>query len=210
MVIDFDVNAIRFDPDSGLVPAIVQDAEDGSVLMLGWMNREALEQTLDSGKVTFYSRSRKRLWEKGETSGNTLHLESISADCDSDAVLVRACPQGPACHNGTRSCFDAPGAGPLPDRTTLASVLVGLARVIEQRDLERPAGSYTSGLLQAGVLRVAQKVAEEAAETALSAVAEPDRLAEESADLLYHLLVLWRAAGLDSDRVAEELLARAR
>ncbi|MCL7974027.1 MAG: bifunctional phosphoribosyl-AMP cyclohydrolase/phosphoribosyl-ATP diphosphatase HisIE [marine benthic group bacterium] len=207
---DFDTNAIRFDPDSGLVPAIVQDAQDGSVLMLGWMNRESLERTLESGKATFYSRSRKRLWEKGESSGNTLFVASIAADCDSDAILVRAHPKGPCCHQGTRSCFDAPGAAAPPARATLQSVLVGLADVIEQRDRDRPEGSYTTTLLQAGVMRAAQKVAEEAAETALSAVAEPHRLSEESADLLYHLLVLWRAAGIDPDRVAEELLSRAR
>ena len=210
MTIEFDTDAIRFDPDSGLVPALVQDAESDTVLMLGWMNREALQRTLDSGRVTFYSRSRNRLWEKGETSGNTLRLASLAADCDSDAILVRAHPQGPTCHTGSRSCFDPPVADGSPDRATLGSVLARLSDVIAQRDRDRPAGSYTTDLLNAGLLRVAQKVAEESAETALSAVAEPDRLAEESADLLYHLLVLWRAAGLDPDRVADELLLRAR
>ncbi len=209
MATDFDAATIRFDPDSGLVPAIVQDAQDGSVLMLGWMNRESLERTLDSGKVTFYSRSRSRLWEKGETSGNSMHLVSIATDCDSDAILVRAQPKGPACHEGTRSCFDAPGGEAARGSPTLGSVLAGLAGVIERRDRDRPEGSYTVALLQAGVMRAAQKVAEEGAETALSAVAEPERLAEESADLLYHLLVLWRASGLDPDRVAAELLSRA-
>jgi phosphoribosyl-ATP pyrophosphohydrolase/phosphoribosyl-AMP cyclohydrolase len=210
MTTDFDVDAVRFDPDSGLVPAIVQDAGDGTVLMLGWMNREALQRTLESDLVTFYSRSRERMWMKGETSGHTLHLSSIASDCDSDAILVRAWPKGPTCHTGTRSCFESEDPETPPDRATLGSALGSLAGVIEERDRDRPDGSYTADLLEAGMLRIAQKVAEEGSETALSAVAEPERLAEESADLLYHLLVLWRAAGLDPDRVAEELVRRAR
>jgi phosphoribosyl-ATP pyrophosphohydrolase/phosphoribosyl-AMP cyclohydrolase len=210
MTIDFDVDEIRFDPDSGLVPALVQDTEDGTVLMLGWMNREALERTLDSGWVTFYSRSRQRLWQKGETSGHTLRLASIAADCDADAILVKAHPTGPTCHTGSRSCFEGRATEVAPDRATLGSALARLADVIEERDRHRPPGSWTADLLEAGVLRIAQKVAEEGSEAALAAVAEPHRLAEESADLLYHLLVLWRAAGLDPDRVAEELVRRDR
>lgn len=204
---EFDPGQVRFSPDTGLVPAVVQNVSDGTVLMLGYMNREALERTRDTGRVTFYSRSRKRLWEKGETSGHTLRLASIALDCDGDALLVRATPIGPTCHTGARSCFASTPAPATPG-SGLGDVLARLGAVIDQRAADRPAGSYTASLLDAGVLRTAQKVVEEAAETALAAAAQPDRLAEESADLLYHLLVLWRAAGLDAQRVADELAGR--
>ena len=204
---EVDPEQLRFSPDTGLIPAVVQDAGDGRVLMLGYMNREALERTRDTGRVTFYSRSRKRLWEKGETSGHTLRLASIALDCDGDALLVRATPIGPTCHTGARSCFASTPAPATPG-SGLGDVLARLGAVIDQRAADRPAGSYTASLLDAGVLRTAQKVVEEAAETALAAAAQPDRLAEESADLLYHLLVLWRAAGLDAQRVADELAGR--
>ena len=202
MSTDFDPNALRFSDDTGLIPTIVQDDEDGTVLMLGYMNREALDRTRTSGRVTFYSRSRGRIWEKGETSGNVLHLASLSADCDADALLVRRYlrsqrrPVCPAGDSGT-------------PHTRLGKVLAGLWEVIEGRAASKPAGSYTVKLLEDGPLRPAQKVAEEAAETALASVAEPERLASESADLLYHLLVLWRAVGIDPADVAEELAGRA-
>lgn len=171
----------------GLLPAIVQDARTLRVLMLGYMDREAFDATLASGKVTFFSRSRQRLWTKGESSGHVLELVSIDSDCDADTLLVQAIPHGPTCHLGRDSCFaQAPG-----------SVLAGLDAVIERRERERPAGSYTTGLFEAGVRSIAQKVGEEGVETALAAVAQDDAaLAGEAADLTYHLLVLLRARGL--------------
>lgn len=204
---EFDPGKLQFAPDTGLIPAIVQDASDGTVLMLGYMNREAVARTRESRRVTFYSRSRKRLWEKGESSGHTLRLVSMAVDCDGDALLVRATPVGPTCHTGARGCF-----GPSPEDgtgvATLGDVLARLANIIDERATTKPAGSYTASLLESGVLRVAQKVVEEAAETALAAAAEPDRLSAESADLLYHLLVLWRSAGLEPQQVAAELAGR--
>ena len=202
---DFDASAVRFDEATGLVPTVVQDISDGTVLMLGYMNPESLARTLDTGRVTFYSRSRGRLWEKGETSGNTLVLESIASDCDGDALLVTASAAGPTCHTGDRSCFPRPAG---PGKARIGTALSELAAVIESRDRKRPDGSYTTRLLDSGVQKIAQKVGEEAVETALAAVADPDRLAEESADLLYHLLVLWRAAEIDPDEVARVLARR--
>lgn len=210
----FDPGTVQFAADSGLVPAIVQSADDRSVLMLGWMNRAALDATLESGRVTFYSRSRGQLWEKGETSGNWLELQSIRTDCDRDALLVTARPHGPTCHTGSASCFegrdiDAP-AGDAPHE--LGDVLERLERRIAGRAIERPAGSYTTSLLDGGTERIAQKVGEEAVETVVAALGRSDvtqrRLAAESADLLYHLLVLWRSAGLDSGAVGAELRRR--
>ena len=205
MTNDFDIAKVQFDEASGLVPAIVQDAGDGTVLMLGYMNAESLDRTLETRRVTFFSRSRGQLWEKGESSGHTLRLMSLALDCDGDALLVKAAPAGPTCHTGRRSCFDSEGQSPGPD---LATALIDLGVVIANRAMDRPEGSYTTKLLASGVGRVAQKVAEEAVETALAAVSEPERLAEESADLLYHLWVLWAAAGLDSGVVAKELRDR--
>lgn len=210
-----DPDTVGFPADGGLVPAIVQSVVDGSVLMLGWMNREALDATLENGRVTFYSRSREELWEKGATSGNWLELRSIRTDCDRDALLVEARPHGPTCHTGRKSCFGDPeGESAEPVGVgELGGVLDALARRIDERAIERPAGSYTVSLLDAGLERVAQKVGEEAVETVLAALGdgEPEagRLKEESADLLYHLLVLWRAAGLDAADVAAELRRRA-
>ncbi len=181
----------------GLLPAIVQDAATLRVLMLGYMNREALDATLASGKVTFYSRSRQRLWTKGESSGHVLELRAIEADCDSDTLLVRAVPHGPTCHLQRTSCFaDAPG-----------SFLAELDALVARRERERPAGSYTTRLFEQGVRRIAQKVGEEGVETALAAVAQDEAaLLGESADLLYHLLVLLRSRGLGLADV-EALLA---
>ena len=214
----FDPGSVAFSPDTGLVPAIVQSAGDGSVRMLGWMNREALDATLSSGRVTFYSRSREELWEKGATSGNWLELESIRTDCDRDALLVTARPHGPTCHTGRASCFDEPadaaGVDAMVDdsSTGLGVVLERLEQLIADRAAERPAGSYTTSLLDAGRERIAQKVGEEAVETIVAALgdetARPERLVEESADLLYHLLVLWRSSGIDAGAVAAELRRR--
>jgi len=210
---------VRFDPATGLVPTIVQESGRGRVLMLGYMNAAALERTRETGRVTFWSRSRDRLWEKGETSGNWLELRRIRTDCDADALLVEAVPHGPTCHTGRATCFDAdPALGADggaaarggPTTTSLFRVLLELSQTIAARDRDRPAGSYTAELLAAAPALSARKVAEEAVEVAVAALAEPDRLAEESADLLYHLLVLWRAAGLPADDVAAVLESRAR
>jgi len=187
-----------------LVPAIVQDAFDGRVLMQAYMNPEALAATLDTGQVTFWSRSKRRLWRKGETSGNTLDLVAIDADCDGDCLLVRARPSGPVCHLGTATCFDT-GSPVLPDLAFLAE----LERLIGDRDQKRPADSYTTELLESGCKRIAQKVGEEAVETALAAVAgEDEELRNEAADLVYHLLVLLRSRGQGLASVIATLRAR--
>lgn len=192
------------DWSKGLLPAVVQDVDTGLVLMLGYMNAEALEVTRACGQVTFYSRSKQRLWTKGESSGHVLQLVSIQLDCDGDTLLVLARPQGPTCHNGTTTCFgDFPG----PEVAFLGT----LGRLIEQRQQTRPAGSYTTRLFDAGTRRIAQKVGEEGVETALAAVAQgKDELLGEAADLLFHLLVLLRDRGLGLNEVAATLRARHR
>lgn len=183
----FDAAALDWTKTDGLIPAIVQDARTLRVLMLGYMDRTALDATLSGGLVTFYSRSRQRLWTKGEASGNHLTLVSIETDCDADTLLVRATPHGPTCHLGRTSCF--PGAR--------ADTLAELDVLIERRERERPDGSYTTTLFEAGVRRMAQKVGEEGVETALAGVVQDDAaLLAEAGDLTYHLLVLLRARGL--------------
>ena len=183
----------------GLLPAIVQDAATLRVLMLGYMNRDALDATLASRRVTFFSRSKQRLWTKGESSGHVLELVSVDVDCDDDSLLVLAHPRGPTCHLQRASCFpDAPGA-----------FLAELDTVIARRERERPTDSYTTRLFDAGVRRIAQKVGEEGVETALAAVAQDDAaLLGESADLLYHLIVLLRARGLSLDDAVAVLAQR--
>jgi phosphoribosyl-ATP pyrophosphohydrolase/phosphoribosyl-AMP cyclohydrolase len=186
--------ALDWAKGDGLLPVVVQDAATLRVLMLGYMNAEALAATRASGKVTFYSRSKQRLWTKGESSGNTLELVAIETDCDRDTLLVTAHPRGPTCHLGRDSCFpQAPG-----------QFLGTLDRLVEQRERERPLGSYTTQLFENGVRRIAQKVGEEGVETALAGVAQDDAaLLGEAADLLYHLTVLLRARGLGlADAVA--------
>jgi phosphoribosyl-ATP pyrophosphohydrolase/phosphoribosyl-AMP cyclohydrolase len=196
---DFDPDALAWDKQDGLLPAIVQDARSGKVLMLGYMSRAALRDTLDSGWVTFYSRSKKRLWTKGESSGHRLRLAAIEADCDADALLVQAEPLGPTCHLGRASCFA------LAPEDTLAE----LEALIDRRWTERPAGSYTTKLFDEGIKRVAQKVGEEGLETALAAVVEDDAaLLGEASDLIYHLLVLLKMRGLSFDDVKRELTQR--
>ena len=186
-------DSLAWEKMGSLIPAIVQDAFDGRVLMLGYMNKQALDTTLDTGRVTFWSRSRECLWTKGETSGNTLELVEVHMDCDGDCLLIRARPEGPTCHLGTDTCFDG-DAKTAPELAFLAE----LERIITQRDDERPEGSYTTTLLESGVKRIAQKVGEEAVETALAAVAGDDEeLLNESADLIYHLLVLLRSRKLE-------------
>jgi phosphoribosyl-ATP pyrophosphohydrolase/phosphoribosyl-AMP cyclohydrolase len=195
---------LTWDKSSGLLPAIVQDAFDGRVLMQAFMNREALEQTIQTGRVTFWSRSRQSLWTKGETSGNYLAMTSIHCDCDRDCVLVMARPHGPTCHRGSDSCFD----GERPVSPGLA-FLGQLERLVAQRDRERPEGSYTTHLLNEGTRRIAQKVGEEGVETALAATTGDDQeLCDEAADLLYHLLVLLRSRGMDLEQVIATLHSR--
>lgn len=194
--------SVSFDSDSHLVPVIVQSVRSGRVLMLGYMNAEALRVTRESGRVTFFSRSRQRLWTKGETSGNWLEPVELVPDCDGDALLVRAQPHGPTCHTGSESCFGC------TETTTLGEMLGELFDLIEDRRRRRPEGSYTAELLDAGTARIAQKVAEEAVELALEAVARGGRVADEAADLLYHLLVLLSATALEPEAVAATLRER--
>lgn len=197
-----DLPELDFDKGGGLVPAIVQHADTGEVLMLGYMDAQALAATQDSGKVTFWSRSKNRLWTKGETSGDILALVSLAADCDRDAVLVRARPAGPTCHLGTRSCFgDAPGPQ--------VGFLGALQHIIEQRSLADAGESYVARLLSKGVLKTAQKVGEEGVETALAGAAEDDEaVLNEAADLVFHLSVLLKARGMTLGAVAERLQER--
>ena len=199
-----DIESLAWEKMDGLLPAIVQDAFDGRVLMQAWMNRDALARSLECGRATFWSRSRQALWTKGETSGNFLALVDILPDCDKDCLLLRVRPAGPACHRGSDTCFD----DQTPVRPELA-FLAQLERVIAQRDQERPEGSYTTRLLEAGVHRIAQKVGEEAIETVLAAVAgERRELLQESADLFYHLVVLLRSQGQTLSGLVEVLQDR--
>lgn len=181
------IEALAWDKQQGLLPAIVQDAGSHRVLMLGYMDRAALEATLATGRVTFFSRSKQRLWMKGESSGDILDLVSIEADCDADTLLVQARPRGPTCHLGRASCFpSAPG-----------DFLAELDALVARRERERPEGSYSTRLFEAGPRRIAQKVGEEGVETALAAVAQDDvALLGEAADLVFHLTVLLRSRGL--------------
>jgi len=173
--------------------AIVQDADDGRVLMLAWMDDEALRRTQETGEAWFWSRSRQKLWKKGETSGNVLAVEEIRDDCDGDALLLRVRPAGPACHTGSTSCF-APA----------------LWRTVVERVRDRPEGSYVASLAEAGVARAAQKLGEEAVEAAIAATAGDGRLAAEAADVLFHLYVLLAVAGVDLAEVEAELATRRR
>ena len=189
----------------GLLPAIVQHAASGRVLMLGYMNPESLRLTLSSGRVVFYSRTRNELWTKGESSGNYLDVVQVSTDCDNDTILVLANPLGPTCHKGTVSCF-ADAWETASGRLAFLALLEG---TIARRIAESPEGSYTARLYAAGLGRIAQKVGEEGVETALAAVTREDpELIGECADLLYHLLVLLKARNLSLDRVVQELASR--
>ncbi len=186
----------------GLLPAVVQHAQTGEVLMLGYMNAAALEATQRTGHVTFFSRSRQRLWTKGESSGHLLALQSIRVDCDADTLLVGALPHGPTCHTGSSSCFGDAVRPPL-------GFLAELDALVAQRHAERPEGSYTTRLFEDGVRRIAQKVGEEGVETALAGAAQGDEeLLGEAADLVFHLTVLLRARGLSLTDVADVLAAR--
>ena len=197
-----DLASLAWEKMDGLLPAIVQDAATLQLLMLGYMNREALEASLESGFVTFFSRSKQRLWRKGEESGNHLKLVAIHADCDDDALLILAEPAGPTCHLGTASCFTAetaPGIGWLPQ----------LARIVADRASADPTQSYTARLLDEGPSRIAQKVGEEGVELALAgASGERDACIAEAADLIYHVTVLMQARSFGWSEVTEKLRER--
>ena len=194
---------IDFEKGGGLVPAIIQDANTRQVLMLGYMNQEALSKTLDTGLVTFYSRTRQTLWTKGETSGNNLRLVDIKNDCDHDTLLVRAIPTGPVCHTGTDTCW-----GESNDDRPL-DFLSQLQDFIEKRHEEMPEGSYTTSLFRDGLNRMAQKVGEEALELVIEATnGSNERLVYEGADMLYHLIVLLTSKGLRIEDLASELRER--
>ncbi|MDO6568662.1 bifunctional phosphoribosyl-AMP cyclohydrolase/phosphoribosyl-ATP diphosphatase HisIE [Alteromonas sp. 1_MG-2023] len=195
-------NTLAWEKMDNLLPAIVQDALSGKVLMQGYMNQDALSTTLDSGKVTFFSRSKQRLWQKGETSGNTLDLVSVAADCDFDSLLVLANPNGPTCHTGVESCWFE---GNTPSFTFLAD----LERLLAARKGADPKSSYTASLYNKGIKRIAQKVGEEGVETALAAtVHDKEELKNEAADLLYHLTVLLQASDMSLDDALSVLRER--
>ena len=194
---------IDFDKLGGLVPAIVQDARTKNVLMLGFMNREAYDKTIATGKVTFWSRSRNCLWTKGETSGNYLNLIEVKNDCDKDTLLVKAIPDGPTCHTGTDTCWgEDNSSNPL-------LFLTELQDFIEKRHEEMPEGSYTTSLFKKGINRIAQKVGEEALETVIEATnGSNDKMVYEASDMLYHLIVMLTEKGLRIEDVANELQKR--
>ncbi|AND68227.1 phosphoribosyl-AMP cyclohydrolase [Dyella thiooxydans] len=197
-----DLSRLDWAKGGGLLPAIVQHALTGEVLMLGYMNADALVTTQRTGHVTFFSRSKQRLWTKGESSGHVLALASLRVDCDGDTLLVGALPHGPTCHTGTSSCF---GESVRPALGFLAE----LDALVAQRHAERPDGSYTTRLFEGGVRRIAQKVGEEGVETALAGVAQGDgELLGEAADLVFHLTVLLRERGLSLADVVDVLAAR--
>lgn len=194
---------IDFNKCGGLVPAIIQDANTKNVLMLGYMNEEAFQKTLDTKKVTFWSRSRQCLWTKGETSGNFLDLVSIKVDCDNDTLLVRAIPHGPTCHTGTDTCWGE------DNNDNNIAFLSELQDFIEKRHEQMPEGSYTTKLFKDGVNKMAQKVGEEALETVIEATnGTKEHLVYEASDMLYHLIVLLTSKGLRIEDLAEELHRR--
>lgn len=194
---------IDFEKQGGLVPAIIQDAQTKNVLMLGYMNQESYEKTVQTGLVTFYSRSRQCLWTKGETSGNCLHVVDIKVDCDNDTLLIKATPDGPTCHTGTDTCW-----GESNEQNPLL-FLSELSDFIETRYKEMPEGSYTTSLFKDGLNRMAQKVGEEALELVIEATnGTPDRMIYEGSDMLYHLIVLLTSKGMRIEDMAAELMTR--
>lgn len=194
--------SLDFEKMNGLVPAIIQDANTQKVLMLGFMNREAYEKTVETGKVTFYSRTKQRLWTKGEESGNFLNVVEIKVDCDNDTLLIYVHPVGPVCHTGTDTCWGETNSQPV-------MFLKELQEFINRRYAEMPEGSYTTSLFQSGVNKMAQKVGEEAVETIIEACnGSNERLVYEGADMLYHLIVLLTSKGLSIEDLANELIER--
>ena len=201
-----DLSRLDWSKGEGLLPSVVQHWLTGEVLMLGYMTADALAHTLATEQVTFFSRSKGRLWTKGESSGHVLALKSVRADCDADTLLVQAEPRGPTCHLGSSSCF-----GETSDVAPKLGFLAVLDRLVERREAERPEGSYTTRLFEGGLRRIAQKVGEEGVETALAAVAQDDEaLLGEAADLIFHLTVALRARGLGLAEVCRVLEARHR
>lgn len=201
---DLEINSLDWQKMNGLLPAIIQNAENGKVLMLGYMNQEALIATVTSGQLTLYSRSRQRLWRKGETSGNSMAVQFISADCDNDSLLIHVLPKGPACHLGYSSCYQ-------PPFSTTLGFLDGLIELINERAKTNDSNSYTAQLLSDGINRCAQKVGEEAIETVIAATnGDKEELINESSDLIFHLLVLLKACELSFYDVLECLQERDR
>jgi phosphoribosyl-ATP pyrophosphohydrolase/phosphoribosyl-AMP cyclohydrolase len=195
-----NLESLKFDA-AGLITTVVQHAHSGEVLMVAWMNRDALALTLQRHRLVFWSRSRQKLWEKGETSGHVLQLVSLAADCDHDTLLARALPAGPVCHTGSATCFGEADSG--------VGFLARLQHIIAERASESPESSYTARLLAAGTQRMAQKVGEEGVELALAATTDDrNKIIDEAADLLYHTLVLLRAKGLDLEDVTARLAER--
>jgi phosphoribosyl-AMP cyclohydrolase / phosphoribosyl-ATP pyrophosphohydrolase len=200
-----EIRALDWKKGDGLLPAVIQDSRNGQVLMLGFMNESALRTTLESRRVTFFSRTKNRLWTKGETSNHFLNVVEVAADCDNDSILVTAIPDGPTCHNGTQSCF----GDQIQSSASSVAFLSKLEAVIAQRIEQRPEGSYTAKLWSDGVTRMAQKVGEEGVEVALAAVTQDnDRLVGESADLLFHLALLLKSRDLSLGDVVSELEKR--
>lgn len=200
---EFKYQQIDFEKMDGLIPAVVQDTLTGKVLMLGFMNEEALQKTVQSGKATFYSRSKKRLWMKGERSGNELDVTHLALDCDNDTILLRAIPKGPTCHTGTESCFD--------DTTSdsTANFLADLEELLISRKKDRPEGSYTTSLFNRGLDKIAQKVGEEAVETVIASKNDDEsEFVYEASDLLFHLMVLLAEKEIPLRRLIEELWSR--
>jgi phosphoribosyl-AMP cyclohydrolase / phosphoribosyl-ATP pyrophosphohydrolase len=202
-----DINAVKWD-ENGLVPAIVQDNATGDVRMLGYVSRESLQLTIDTGYMHFYSRSRQTIWKKGETSGNVLNVTEIRVDCDGDTLLVQSIPHGPTCHTGEETCFYLPPLFDTGERMTGPAIVQRIAAIVADRQQEMPEGSYTTYLFEQGIDKIGKKIGEESAEVIIAAKnGDPEPLAGEAADLLYHLLVLLRATDVDiSDvwRVLEE------
>ena len=194
-----DYNNIKWD-DRGLIPAVIQDNTTSSVLMVGYMNKDSLKITIESGEVTFFSRSKNRLWTKGEESGNKLMLSDIGLDCDKDTLLVKALPLGPTCHTGTTSCFD--------DKFLCTDMIKKLEGIIDERAASTNTDSYIVSLFNKGVKEIAKKVNEEAGETAISAVSNDGRIIEEAADLVFHLLVLLRSQNKTMEDVTDKLYER--
>lgn len=194
------INDIKWS-DEGLIPAIIQDSISFNVLMLGYMNKDSLKQTLISKEVTFFSRSKQRLWVKGETSGNKLLIESLELDCDKDTLLIKAKPIGPTCHLENYSCFRS-------ENKNLFSIITELELIIDQRKNENYKSSYVASILKKGVKEIAKKVTEEAGETSIAAVTNDGRLIDESADLLFHLLVLLKDQNYSLNDVLIELKNR--
>ena len=194
-----DYNNIKWD-DRGLIPAVIQDNTTSSVLMVGYMNKDSLKITIESGEVTFFSRSKNRLWTKGEESGNKLMLSDIGLDCDKDTLLVKALPLGPTCHTGTTSCFD--------DKLLYTDMIKKLEGIIDERAASTNTDSYIVSLFNKGVKEIAKKVNEEAGETAISAVTNDGRIIEEAADLVFHLLVLLRSQNKTMKDVTDKLYKR--